>query len=58
MTIMTTDAGNEMETSSTSHVVWASVIGTAIEWYDFLIYGTAAALVLRRACFSRPSIPS
>ncbi|MDU6242541.1 MAG: hypothetical protein E6614_26905, partial [Bradyrhizobium sp.] len=23
---------------SVSRVVWASVLGTAIEWYDFLIY--------------------
>ncbi|WP_210206590.1 MFS transporter [Chelatococcus asaccharovorans] len=28
------------------HVVLASLIGTAIEWYDFYIYGIAAALVL------------
>jgi metabolite-proton symporter len=27
------------------------VIGTAIEWYDFLIYGTAAALVLNKLFF-------
>jgi MHS family shikimate/dehydroshikimate transporter-like MFS transporter len=33
------------------HIVWASVIGTMIEWYDFLIYGTAAALVFNKLFF-------
>jgi metabolite-proton symporter len=29
----------------------ASLIGTTIEWYDFFLYGTAAALVLNRLFF-------
>ncbi len=32
-------------------VVTASVIGTMVEWYDFLLYGTAAALVFNRLFF-------
>src|SRR6516162_4174639 len=32
-------------------VVVSSVIGTAVEWYDFLIYGTATALVFNKLFF-------
>jgi MHS family shikimate/dehydroshikimate transporter-like MFS transporter len=32
-------------------VVSSSVIGTAVEWYDFLIYGTASALVFGKLFF-------
>ena len=32
-------------------VVLASAIGTTIEWYDFLLYGTAAALVFNKLFF-------
>ena len=42
-------------------VAIASAIGTTIEWYDFFIYGTAAAVVLRpRFCSLRfaPIIPA
>jgi metabolite-proton symporter len=40
------------ETGSSLHqVLWASMIGTMVEWYDFLIYGTAAALVFNKLFF-------
>ena len=42
------DAGGEM---SMGKVAFASFIGAAIEFYDFYIYGTAAALVLGGAFF-------
>src|SRR6266480_6100910 len=32
-------------------VAVASMIGTTIEWYDFFLYGTAAALVFNRLYF-------
>jgi MFS transporter, MHS family, shikimate and dehydroshikimate transport protein len=35
----------EGQTSSIRQVAMASFIGTAIEWYDFFLYGTAAALI-------------
>ena len=37
--------------NSIRHVVLASFIGTTIEWYDFFLYGTAAALVFNRLFF-------
>lgn len=36
---------------SVVRVVAASFVGTAIEWYDFFLYGTAAALVFPRLFF-------
>ena len=41
---------------STSAVVLASLVGTTIEFYDFYIYGTAAALVLG-SLFFPPGAP-
>jgi metabolite-proton symporter len=37
-------SGEEQKTSIVK-VVFASLIGTAVEWYDFFLYGSAAALV-------------
>ncbi len=37
--------------SEVRKVAFASFIGTTIEWYDFFIYGTAAALVLNQLFF-------
>ena len=37
--------GTTEERSSIVKVVFASLVGTAVEWYDFFLYGSAAALV-------------
>ncbi|MBM3891583.1 MAG: MHS family MFS transporter, partial [Verrucomicrobia bacterium] len=37
--------------TSLRRVVLASFIGTTIEWYDFFLYGTAAALVFNKLFF-------
>ena len=39
------------QTRSLKQVVLASFIGTTIEWYDFFLYGTAAALVFNELFF-------
>jgi MFS transporter, MHS family, shikimate and dehydroshikimate transport protein len=44
----TTSAGTA---GSIRTVALASLIGTTIEWYDFFLYGTAAALVFNRLYF-------
>ncbi|TDD82233.1 MFS transporter [Saccharopolyspora karakumensis] len=37
--------------SSTTRVVVASLVGTTVEWYDFFLYGSAAALVFNQLFF-------
>ena len=37
--------------SGVRKVVIASLVGTSLEWYDFFIYGTAAALVFNKLFF-------
>ena len=43
--------GKAGETSSIRRVAFASFIGTAVEWYDFYLYGTTAALVFPKLFF-------
>src|SRR5512135_2545916 len=40
-----------MSDTSIAKVVFASSLGTAVEWYDFFLYGTASALIFNRLFF-------
>jgi MFS transporter, MHS family, shikimate and dehydroshikimate transport protein len=43
--------GGGLTTPRIGTIAFAGTIGTIIEWYDFLIYGTAAALVFKSQFF-------
>jgi metabolite-proton symporter len=47
----TTPAGSHTRVNSPSQVLFASLIGTTIEFFDFYIYATAAVLVFPRLFF-------
>src|SRR3990170_5007907 len=44
-------SGSGAGPASIRPVILASFIGTTIEWYDFFLYGTAAALVFNKLFF-------
>ena len=47
----TETAEQEPDKRSIVKVVFASLIGTATEWYDFFLFGSAAALVFGEVFF-------
>ena len=51
MTSSIAAAADRPESARIGAVAFAGTIGTIIEWYDFLIYGTAAALVFNSQFF-------
>nr|HET6901750.1 MFS transporter [Ktedonobacteraceae bacterium] len=42
---------NNTASSSMATVIFSSTVGTAIEWYDFFLYGTMATLVFPKVFF-------
>jgi MHS family shikimate/dehydroshikimate transporter-like MFS transporter len=51
MTVITVAPMAGVERPKMNSIVFASCFGTIIEWYDFLIYATAATLVFNKAFF-------
>ena len=51
MTVTATAPAATNERTKINSIVFASCLGTIIEWYDFLIYATGAALVFNKAFF-------
>jgi metabolite-proton symporter len=46
-------ASGGVSASKLRHVMMASAVGSALEWYDFFIYGTASALVFGELFFPK-----
>ena len=42
---------NTSKRTSTSRLAAASAVGTTLEWYDFTVYNTLAALIFNRLFF-------
>ena len=54
-TVMIDDgSGNPVDRRNLRTAAWGGLIGTALEQYDFVIYGTATAIVFNRIFF--PSV--
>ena len=49
------DQGSPEQTSMVRKAALASTVGTTIEWYDFFLYNTAAALIFPAAFFPASS---
>ena len=44
-------SGNRVDRRNLRTAAWGGLIGTALEQYDFVIYGTATAIVFNRIFF-------
>jgi MFS family permease len=45
------EGGGDSERAARRTVLAASIVGTTVEWYDFFLYATAAAIVFNREFF-------
>src|SRR5437763_1620811 len=53
---MSTNVSGQVTASQMRPVILASMLGTAIEWYDFFLYGTIATLVFPKLFFPETNV--
>ena len=58
MTTIVAGDANEARRTGVGKIALASLVGTTIEFYDFYIFGTAAALVFGRCSSRNPRLNS
>lgn len=51
-TSLTEQAEPRVAEASVRRIAWAAFVGNALEWYDFFLYGTAAAAVFQQVFFA------
>jgi Nitrate/nitrite transporter len=57
MTNLNTSINRDTDPRTMRRIVIASVLGNALEWYDFFLYGTAAALIFAPLFFPAGTDP-
>ena len=53
---MSTSSPEQVNTRQMTPVILSSMLGTAIEWYDFFLYGTMATLVFPKLFFPETNV--